>query len=400
MNVLFTTMPFWGGLRPLVPLAHAVRRAGHRVGVAAPAWFGPTIRRHGLQPVSAGMGRIPAELDRLVGDLQRSQVDPWEWTFTNLVGGLVCQYMAADLLTLAPKWKPDLIVREAIEYGGGLAAEVLGIPHAAVRPRPAGSRLSYAQRAGLHPVLARRRDELGLPPDPDNEMPHRHLELAFLPPSFFGGADLFSERTQFVNFGLEGLDVDVGTEPSERLVSGDRRPTVYASLGTLRHSEPGVMETIVTALRRESVNLIVSAGDHTAARRLRRLMADLSMGPATLTIHEFVDQLAALHDSDVFVTHAGINSVREALTLGVPMIVLPIRDDQPFNAERCVALGVAREVKPDDCLASGIGDAVRAVLRASAYRDAATRAQQSVASLPPVGRAVELLEELVQSAPN
>jgi UDP:flavonoid glycosyltransferase YjiC (YdhE family) len=36
---------------------------------------------------------------------------------------------ARDILTWARSWKPDVIVRENAEFGGYLAAEVLGLPH-------------------------------------------------------------------------------------------------------------------------------------------------------------------------------------------------------------------------------------------------------------------------------
>jgi len=384
-------MPYWGGLRPLVPLAHAVRTAGHRVAVAAPTSFSPTIGRHRLEALAAGMDDVPEELDRMFADLHRSQADPWTWTFDTWVGGLCCQYMATDLITIADAWKPDLIVREASEYGGCLAAEALGIPHASVRPRPAHSRLSYERRAGVAAVLSRRRAELELPSDPENEMPHRYLELAFLPSRFFGGAEVYSDRTHFVNFGLDGLDLDPAAEVD--LGRGDRQ-SVYVSLGSLQYSAPGVMEAIIGALRQEPVDVTVSAGDEQAVARLQRLAAD---GRATIAVNAWVDQLAALRSSDVFVTHAGINSVREALTLGVPMVVVPICDDQPFNAERCVALGVARRVERGDRQGDQIAEAVQSVLRGSVYRDSSIRFQRAIGSLPPVSRAVALLEQLAET---
>jgi N-glycosyltransferase len=340
------------------------------------------------------MGRIPERLDRLFLDLQASQTDEWAWVFATWVGGLRCQYMASDLLTFAAEWKPDVIVREATEFGGCLAAEALGIPHAAVGPRRAASRLGYELRAGLAPVLRRRRRELGLPPDRDNQMPHRYLELAFLPPSFFGSADVFSDRTHFVNFGLEGLNLDRCTDAGCRPGRAGGRPRVFVSLGTLWYGEPGLMETMVAALCREPLDVVVSPGDEHAAARLRCVVAEQSAAAATVSIEPSVDQLTALRRSDAFVTHAGINSVREALALGVPMVAVPISGDQPFNAERCVELGVAVQIKPSDRRPERVREALRSVLDAPAYRDASAGAQESVAVLAPVSRAVELLEEL------
>lgn len=345
--------------------------------------------------MSAGTSLVPEALKREFAELERSGADTLPWSFANLVGGAWCRRMAADLLALAAEWKPDLIVREATEYGGCVAAEVLGIPHAAVRPRPAESRLSYEKRAGLAPVLARRREEVGLFPDPDNQMPHRYLELAFLPLPFFGAAGQFSERTHFVNFGLEGLELSAAGGASERFAPGDGLQSVYVSLGTLCYAEPGVMDAIIGALCAESLHVLVSAGDEGAATRLRGLIAGRASGRGTMTVRAHVDQLTALRSTDGFVTHAGINSLREAVSLGVPMVVVPVRDDQPFNAQRCVALGVARQVAPADRCAAEIAEAVRDVLDSPAYREASARVRDSIASLPAVGRAVELLEELV-----
>ena len=71
-------------------------------------------------------------------------------------------------------------MREAAEYGGYLAAEVLGIPHAVVRTDSGSS--SYADRGHVADVLDEVRAELGLPPDPAGDGPFRHLLLSFAPP--------------------------------------------------------------------------------------------------------------------------------------------------------------------------------------------------------------------------
>ena len=380
-----------------MPLAHAVRRAGHRVAVAAPPEFAPTIERHDLPALAAGTGRLPRRLDRLFADLGAIQVEREAWLFANWVGGLRCQLMASDLIALAGAWKPDLIVREGVEYGGCLAAEALGIPHVTVRPRPVPSGLSYRLRERVTPVLERRRRELGLAPDPDGQMCSRYLELAFLPREFFGATETHSPRTRYFDFGLRGLQADPGADPAP-VPAGAAPARVYVSLGTLWYSEPGVMETLVGALCAQPLQLLVSAGNEAVAARLREVVAREPARREAVTIHASVDQLEALRRCDVFVTHGGINSVREAAILGVPMVVVPLTGDQPFNAERCAALGVARRVGPGERGGPQVREAVCAVLEDDAYRDASQRLQRAIAALAPVEQAVAALEELARRA--
>jgi hypothetical protein len=60
--------------------------------------------------------------------------------------------------------------------------------------------------------------------------------------------------------------------------------------------------------------------------------------PSNFVLRKTVPQLEVLKRSNVFITHGGANSMHEALSLGVPMAVLPLFGDQHMNAksiERC-----------------------------------------------------------------
>ncbi len=51
---------------------------------------------------------------------------------SNLFAGDVAERSYPDLLAIVAAWSPDVIVRETWEFGGWLAAETLGLPHASV----------------------------------------------------------------------------------------------------------------------------------------------------------------------------------------------------------------------------------------------------------------------------
>ena len=119
------------------------------------------------------------------------------------------------------------------------------------------------------------------------------------------------------------------------------RPTVLASLGTVFNKTPGVLEAIVQALADEPVNVVVVIGRDQDPSRF-------GPQPDHVRLEHYLPQPLVLEHCAAFITHGGFNSVKEALSAGVPMVVVPISADQPYSAERCAALGVGLTVAPDD----------------------------------------------------
>ena len=69
--------------------------------------------------------------------------------------------------------------------------------------------------------------------------------------------------------------------------------------------------------------------------------------PANFFVRSFLPQMEILKRADVFITHAGFNSVNEALYFGVPMLALPMVNDQHMVAKRLVSmqLGITENIK-------------------------------------------------------
>ena len=78
---------------------------------------------------------------------------------------------------------------------------------------------------------------------------------------------------------------------------------------------------------RSDVRVVLSVG---AKEEAMEMLGEL---PANVVARRYVDQVAALSHADVFVTHGGFNSVKEAILLAVPMVVVPFCVDQPTNGE-------------------------------------------------------------------
>ena len=94
------------------------------------------------------------------------------------------------------------------------------------------------------------------------------------------------------------------------------------------------------------------------------------------------------------VCHGGLNTACEALAHGVPLVVAPIRNDQPIIAEQVAAAGAGIRVRFARADAATLRGAIEAVLYEPGYRDAAARIADSFAAAGGVAAAVRHLEEL------
>ena len=80
------------------------------------------------------------------------------------------------------------------------------------------------------------------------------------------------------------------------------------------------------------------------------------------------------------------------------MIVVPIVGDQPYCAQRCAALRVARTVDSGNRNPEAILTAVRDVLSDASYATNARRSQAEMQSLPGADSMIDLLKSLQQKA--
>jgi UDP:flavonoid glycosyltransferase YjiC (YdhE family) len=109
-------------------------------------------------------------------------------------------------------------------------------------------------------------------------------------------------------------------------------------------------------------------------------------------------QLQLLERADVFVTHAGFSSVREALCHGVPMLMFPCRLDQPGNAARAVSLGLGLRGRIGSVDAAQVA-AMLAALERGPVRAAVARMQQALSAQPATSpAALAVIAQALQAA--
>jgi UDP:flavonoid glycosyltransferase YjiC (YdhE family) len=383
MRVLFTTYPYLGHFYPLVPLAGAARDAGHEVAFATAAELAPVVERLGFAFLRAGperpddteLARLREAAARLPGRERQAFV------VRHVFAGATARRTAADLLGVCATWRPDLLVRDQTEFGGCLAAEALGLPHAMHQ----STALPAPTFAALGESFAELRAAHGLPPDPDLNMLDRYLVLSPFPSAVGGVAERSWARLHRYRFTPFDRSGDEAAPDWPLPLPG--APLVYATLGTLQNRRTDVLRAFVEALRDEPVNLVVTVGRSGDPDQL-------GPQPPHVRIERYVPQSLLLPRCDLVVCHGGSGTVLGALAAGLPMVVTPLAADQPDNAERCAAAGVARVLEPADVSPPAVREAVRGVLGDPAYKRAAERVRAEMEALPPLAHVVGLLERL------
>ncbi|ATY13401.1 glycosyltransferase [Amycolatopsis sp. AA4] len=389
MRVLLTGLPIRSHLVPaVVPVANALRRAGHEVAIATGSAMRAELERLGVPVLVLPDVLAPEEIPaRTPGP--GSSVDAVRGWRPEISGPLsvplfderMTAAFTANLLDAAKPWRPDLIVRETNEYGGFLAAEMLGADLAVLDIAPLIVRLVPDLVKRLNAVRA----EFGLAAIDSLAPAFGKITAGFLPESWYPQGMRTSRHRCFRLPEQPGdpLDDAIAKLPADA-------PLVLMSLGsnahTLLSSESQLRTIAVEALGALPIRAVVALGHDPAAWT----------GPRPVNVHfvSFVQQRLLLGACDAFLTHAGFSGIREALSCGVPMAAVPLFADQPANAARVEALGIglqadAAGLNPDK-LAAVLGK----VLAEPSYRLAARGFQRRILALPSLDRFAADLEAL------
>ena len=174
--------------------------------------------------------------------------------------------------------------------------------------------------------------------------------------------------------------------PWERL---DGRPLIYASLGTLQNGSEAIFRTIAEACAGLDAQLLISLGGGLDPARLGKLAGN----PLVV---RFAPQLEILKRAALVITHAGLNTVLESLCEGVPMVAVPLGNDQPGVAARVKARGACVVVPRHRLNPARLRKAVMLVLQEVRYREAAQALQRAIQGLDGPGRAADLIEQVLK----
>ena len=119
--------------------------------------------------------------------------------------------------------------------------------------------------------------------------------------------------------------------------------------------------------------------------------------PSGIRHFEFVPLRLLLPRAAALVHHGGIGTLGQALTAGVPQLVMPMTYDQPDNAARLRRLGVSETIKPSAYRAPVVARALDRLLTSPEIRERCAKIASRFGRADPLGEACDSIEHVVRS---
>lgn len=163
------------------------------------------------------------------------------------------------------------------------------------------------------------------------------------------------------------------------------KPLIYASLGTIQNQNLAVFTGIAEACHHLDAQLVIALGGGGSPTALPPL-------PGEPLVVEFAPQLELLQRATLTITHAGLNTVLESLSCGVPMVAVPIANDQPGVAARVAWSGSGTVVPIKRATTQRLRSAIVQVWNNPSYVENARRLQKAIAAAGGVSRAADIVE--------
>ncbi len=407
MHVLFYMPPFYGHLNPTLAVAAELARRGHRVSYATTAEFASHARDAGAVPViyddpwrPLGSARgVPVSMGAS-GDGEGTVPGPG---VTEALSAQLRELTAVlpQLIRAFPEAGPDLVVCDPMCWAGLALGARWQVPvvksitsmltHARwslgdlqARFDPADHRLPQVL-AATSAILARH--GTGLTADRLIGASAKLPVIVFYPRTFALHGDEFGPEVHFVGPCLTGRRQQQpgGASGGHPWRPPGDQPVILVSLGTVFNRQPDVYRLCVDALAELGGHVVAVLGGMDAAR--------LGPLPPNAQVYEDLPLPEVLCFADVFVGHAGMTSIMEALSVGVPIAAWPQIAEHRRIADRVAELGLGIRLGPADQTHQGLRRAVAALRQDPSVRARLAWMRGEIERAPGACAAADVIEE-------
>ena len=321
-SILMINVPYSGHTNPTLPLASELVKRGHKVFYINAEEFREKIE-------ATGAGFIPYINYPSNPSEQEKKTK--------------C-FRAAFETALSIKVRIDLLIYEMFFFPGIRIAEILGIPCVRQFSQPAWSKENVRDASIFFRISCMLIDMQVMGKKNVDFMQLKNkslmqavlydkpdLNIVYVPEVFQPYRNSFGDNYLFIKPRLQP-PLSKQVIPYREM----RRPIIYISLGSII-SNKGFCKECIRAFGGKKLTVILNTG--------RVNPQALGKIPDNIYAYSFVPQIEVLSKADVFLTHCGMNSINEAMTLGVPMVAMPFINDQISNGKRVVELGIGKKVR-------------------------------------------------------
>ncbi len=421
MRIAFVSIAAPGHLNPMTTLARQMKTRGHDVVFSSLLDTEGFAHAAGLSFVPLCEKEFPAgSVSKLSEPLSRLQGQAaMEHTFQLLAN--VLQNEIIDLPQTLSACGADAVVLDEADTYLSLVPMHLGMPYVSVSnalpfdfsgqaplclfdspfdPSPAGLARNREQLKFAEPVFASRKavgrayaEKIGLEVDWTDPFAtiSKLAWLTQMPKEFDFRLSHWPPRFHYTGPFHDGAGRKNTDFPWDRLTG---EPLIYASMGTMQNGLEPVFSTIAEGVgERPGVQLILSIGPVLDPQQIRSL-------PKSAIVVSNAPQVKLLERSALCITHAGLNTALECLTRGVPMVAVPITNDQPGVAARIAYTKTGTVVPFQELAASAIRGRIDEVLGNPEYRQNAMRFKRIIAETDGLARAAQMLENAFDLKPE
>lgn len=312
-----------------------------------------------------------------------------------------CLSVIPQVLESVRKEQPDCIVYDPMCLSGKCIAQMLGTPAVISRPifvaHEQGRRRSFQSRGiaaedmqhfqasmerlcALYPSVQ--------PFDVMNIFTHKEdLNIVYIPRSFQIQGESLGNEYLFVGPSI-GPRCEASNFPFEQL---GRRPVIYITLGTVYNNSPDFFKTCFAAFADQPWQVVIATG---------RPLEQLNLGPipANFLVRSYVPQLDVLEWTDVVINHGSMTTVMEAISRGVPMVVIPQASSQETSARRVAEVGLGIALEKTAVTAPSLLEAVTRIMSDASFHARAQQMQDEASEAGGFLAAAQALQGFIRKA--
>lgn len=365
-RIVFATVGSLGDLHPYIAIGRALQTLGHHPVIATTDRYRATVEAQGieyarLRPDEAQFGGLESVAARVFDPLRGPAY---------LIGEMVMPHVRQQYADIAAACAgADLLVTHPLTPAGSLVCEKTGLPWVSSVLAPisllscidppllaASWAARVARRLGSRPCrwclrlgagLVRRwerplealRAELGLPRAAHPALLHGQfsplLNLALFPPLLAGPRGDWPAHTELAGFpGFDGPPATPERQAQlDAFLAAGEPPLAFALGSSVVMVAGNFWEQAVAAAATLGRRAILLTGGHWRGTP-----------PPGVVAFDYLPYSGVFRHAAAVIHPGGIGTLARALAAGRPQLVVPLAFDQPDNARRAVALGVARSL--------------------------------------------------------